>query len=632
MRNAGQRASRRFVLLVLPILLAGGLAFAENIDPLNNGSQYAWAENLGWINLQPNGPGGDGVQVSDTGLTGWAWGENAGWISFSCQNTSSCGTNAYGVTNDRCGNLAGHAWSANAGWINFAPNGAGVGISGTSGIFYGRAWSANAGWISFSGPAGEPFPWPAATSWRLSCDDNNTCTDDSCSPGTGCVHAAKANGTTCDDGNACTQTDTCSTGTCIGSDTVTCAPPDQCHNPGTCVPATGVCTDPAKPDGTACDDGNTCSVSDSCHSGLCFGSCYCAESGGGVAGWWPGDATANDISGGGRNGTLMNGATFGTGKFLQAFSLDGVDDFVQVPGYLNAMPVSEVTVVFWQRAYSAKIQSTFSQAASVSGAVFNAHVPYVNGTVYWDFGNIGTGGRLSYTPPVSLVGTWQHFALVASQSGNYMRIFRNGVLEAAKTGMTPFVRANVDLAIGGAPGLSFGGQIDEFAIYSRALSAPEIRVQYDAGAQGVCRQCTDPDGDGYGLLGDTCHNGNLQDCAASDATVWQVPGEATSLLAASKVLLTWSPPAAPGTTAALAYDVVRGSTAAFPVGLGGVLSPDESCFDNLSAPSVSDSTIPASGAGFWYLSRGENTCGNGTYGTQGVHGTPGAPRITTICP
>ena len=37
-------------------------ALAENIDPLNNGSQYAYGENVGWFNAEPNGDGGDGVE------------------------------------------------------------------------------------------------------------------------------------------------------------------------------------------------------------------------------------------------------------------------------------------------------------------------------------------------------------------------------------------------------------------------------------------------------------------------------------------------------------------------------------------------------------------------------------------
>ncbi|MDY6950446.1 MAG: hypothetical protein SWE60_02960, partial [Thermodesulfobacteriota bacterium] len=37
----------------------------ENIDPDNDDSQYAWGENVGWINLEPEGDGGPGVEVGD---------------------------------------------------------------------------------------------------------------------------------------------------------------------------------------------------------------------------------------------------------------------------------------------------------------------------------------------------------------------------------------------------------------------------------------------------------------------------------------------------------------------------------------------------------------------------------------
>jgi hypothetical protein len=163
-RRSRPRASPWFALLATPILLAGGVALAENINPANDGSKYAWAENLGWVNAQPLGPGGPGIAVSDSGLTGWAWLENAGWVSLYCTNRNSCGAANYGVTNDGCGNLAGYAWSENAGWINFAPAGAGVTINPITGIFGGRAWSENAGWISFSSTG--PNPYKVVTSWR----------------------------------------------------------------------------------------------------------------------------------------------------------------------------------------------------------------------------------------------------------------------------------------------------------------------------------------------------------------------------------------------------------------------------------------------------------------------------------
>jgi hypothetical protein len=163
MNSAGQRASPRLIRLVIPILLAGSVAIAENIDPASDGSKYAWSENLGWLNAQPSGPGGPGVQVLDSGLTGWAWSENAGWISLSCTNRS-CAGGSYGVTNDGCGTLAGYAWSENAGWINFAPTGAGVAINPRTGSFSGRAWSENAGWMTFASAG--PNPYQLVTSWR----------------------------------------------------------------------------------------------------------------------------------------------------------------------------------------------------------------------------------------------------------------------------------------------------------------------------------------------------------------------------------------------------------------------------------------------------------------------------------
>jgi hypothetical protein len=139
-------------ILAICLLLCCGDLYAENIDPYEDGSQYAHGENVGWLNFEPNVPGDPcdyGVTVSDTGLTGfiwaenigwinlspatyggvvndgsenlsgYAWGENVGWISFSCDNTSSCGTVDYGVTIDDQGNFDGYGWGENIGWIHF---------------------------------------------------------------------------------------------------------------------------------------------------------------------------------------------------------------------------------------------------------------------------------------------------------------------------------------------------------------------------------------------------------------------------------------------------------------------------------------------------------------------------------
>ncbi|HSB20646.1 MAG TPA: hypothetical protein VLD85_11600 [Anaeromyxobacteraceae bacterium] len=92
-----------------------------------------------------------------------------------------------------------------------------------------------------------------------------------CDPATGCSNPALPDGTACDDGNACTLADACQAGVCTGGGPVACTAADQCHDPGVCDPATGACSSPAKPDGSACDDANLCTLADSCVAGACSG-------------------------------------------------------------------------------------------------------------------------------------------------------------------------------------------------------------------------------------------------------------------------------------------------------------------------------------------------------------------------
>ncbi len=74
-------------------------------------------------------------------------------------------------------------------------------------------------------------------------------------------------GSACDDGDRCTINDTCSSGTCAGT-------PKSCNdtcNTGTCDSATGTCTMTPTNPGGSCVDGNPCTDSDACSAGTCIG-------------------------------------------------------------------------------------------------------------------------------------------------------------------------------------------------------------------------------------------------------------------------------------------------------------------------------------------------------------------------
>jgi hypothetical protein len=153
-----------FTLGILAILIFNTApARAENIDPDNDGSQYAYGENIGWLNFEPSQ--GSGVTVSDANVAGYVWAENIGWINLSPA--------AYGgVANDGTGFLSGYAWAETVGWINFNPT-----VSGNSthygvtiddaGNFGGWAYGENIGWLHLRSAA--PVAYKVKTSWVTSC-------------------------------------------------------------------------------------------------------------------------------------------------------------------------------------------------------------------------------------------------------------------------------------------------------------------------------------------------------------------------------------------------------------------------------------------------------------------------------
>jgi cysteine-rich repeat protein len=98
------------------------------------------------------------------------------------------------------------------------------------------------------------------------CDNVDTCN------ATGvCQANNEPNGSSCSDDNSCTQTDSCQSGACQGANPVVCTASDQCHDAGVCDAGTGVCSNPARADGSSCDDGDACTVNDSCEGEICTG-------------------------------------------------------------------------------------------------------------------------------------------------------------------------------------------------------------------------------------------------------------------------------------------------------------------------------------------------------------------------
>ena len=161
-------------------------------------------------------------------------------------------------------------------------------------------------------------------------------------------------------------------------------------------------------------------------------------------------------------------------NFGNAISLNGVNQYISVTNFGNILPTNEITVEFWAKANDYGEQSAFMLQPDDPTNRFKSHISYFNGNTYWDFGDIDTSGRIWTATPPYTIGNWVHYALVASQSGNYMAIYTNGNLFVTQSGMTPFLRGVYDLCIGGSTYFYLNGSIDDFRIWNVARTPGQI--------------------------------------------------------------------------------------------------------------------------------------------------------------
>lgn len=124
--------------------------------------------------------------------------------------------------------------------------------SSSSGSSSGAGTTSSSG--STSSSSGES---PECTQAGQCPDSANACEEARCTNGA-CGFGPRIDGTACDDADACTSTDSCQAGTCAGI-AVVCVAQDSCHEVGTCTALTGVCTTPSKANGEACGDDSACS-------------------------------------------------------------------------------------------------------------------------------------------------------------------------------------------------------------------------------------------------------------------------------------------------------------------------------------------------------------------------------------
>lgn len=239
----------------------------------------------------------------------------------------------------------------------------------------------------------------------------------------------------------------------------------------------------------------------------------------GIVAWWPGDCNASEIRGL-NHGTLQNGAGCATGMVDQAFSFDGVDDYVTFPS-TPAIDVRNKTAL----SADAWVNIT-SVDPFYGGYLLNKRTPVNTAGLLWSVGSDGSVFVRVYhstspaqavsTPNAFAVGVWQHLAFTYNADGDQrIRMYADGI-EVAYASNVAGVGTLADdagiplnISLDGFDGVArLNGFVDEVELFGRALSLSEIQAIFNAGSMGKCKSgsvegqvLADCSGASTGLLG-----------------------------------------------------------------------------------------------------------------------------------
>jgi hypothetical protein len=143
---------------------------------------------------------------------------------------------------------------------------------------------------------------------------------------------------------------------------------------------------------------------------------------------------------------------------------------------------NQVSFAFWSYGNAAVLPSNTSIFEGVDGnnaRQANLHMPWSDGSIYWDCGNDGTGyDRINRAAtPAEFEGKWNHWVFTKNATTGSMKIYLNGVLWHSGTGKTKPINIDV-LKIGSNIDgqYMYYGKVDEFSVWNKELTQAEIQA------------------------------------------------------------------------------------------------------------------------------------------------------------
>ena len=183
-----------------------------------------------------------------------------------------------------------------------------------------------------------------------------------------------------------------------------------------------------------------------------------------------------DLSGNGRNGTLINGPSF-NGANKGSIVFDGVNDYVSVGSFFN---YDNFTISTW--VYPGSTQNTYADIFD------NNHTGTQNfvcqqeatSTNQYAFSCLNATNFSKTSVFTLTANTWHH--LIFTWNNSVASVYINGVFGSSGSAANPinYVSPSLRLADWNQTTRAWNGRIGSFVAYNRVLTAAEILQNYNA--------------------------------------------------------------------------------------------------------------------------------------------------------
>ena len=223
--------------------------------------------------------------------------------------------------------------------------------------------------------------------------------------------------------------------------------------------------------------------------------------------------TIHDESGNGNNGTLNLGSSGQTsagtcsanantswwngrtGKYDASLNFDGTDDYTDIPNVSSLKPQLPITIAAWIKANSVSGSGPiFSNDVCTTNNYYGVWLGISDGKLNINFGSggiIDPGSRRTKSSTTTLAtNQWYHVAAII-RGATDMDLYINGVNDGGSysgSGGSLLYSANTG-AVGRKSSVNgvmsyFNGKIDNVKIFNYALTAEQIKQDYNGGAVG----------------------------------------------------------------------------------------------------------------------------------------------------